>query len=172
LTGKGWFAILPGPRTDARQSRSTGEQGCSLAGAFFPLASADMTPAEPAPSPHLPCSPQRVLIVDRSCESREVLRFALERRGVEVLEAEQAEAGLDLLRDQRPQIVVLDLEVAGEDEQTTFDKFDRAAESHAGRMILGKLGMPGDGSRIRAFVNKPYHFAPLVHKIEELLAGR
>jgi DNA-binding NtrC family response regulator len=103
---------------------------------------------------------------------REVLRFALERRGMEILEAEQAETGLDLLRRSHPDLVVLDLNVTDDEEQAMFDEFDRAAESHAGRMvILGKLEMPCELSQDRAFVAKPYHFAPLVHKIEEILGG-
>jgi CheY-like chemotaxis protein len=116
-------------------------------------------------------SPQQVLLVDRSAENREVLRIALERRGIQILEADEPAAGLNLLRDRRPGVVVLDLEVA-DDEESTFGQFDAAAESTAGRLvILGSLGASQENDRAPSFFAKPYHFAPLIHKIEELLAG-
>ena len=41
-----------------------------------------------------------VLIVDRSAESREVLRTLLERRGIRTLETNEAREGLQILRDE------------------------------------------------------------------------
>ena len=84
--------------------------------------------------------------------------------------SEEPAAGLDLLRAQRPGVVVLDLEAA-EDQEAALGEFDTAAESVAGRLvILGSLGAPGDSQHRPSFFSKPYHFAPLIHKIEELLA--
>ncbi len=112
-----------------------------------------------------------VLIVDPSAESREVLRFALERRGVRILEAEEAERGLDLLRRRRPHVVVLDLETDDE-EDDTFGAFDRATGMNAGRLVvLGRLGSRSASQDSTRVFSKPYHFAPLIHKIEELLAA-
>src|ERR1700676_2391032 len=51
-----------------------------------------------------------VLIVDRSAESREVLRTALELRGVQIFEAARADDGLALARQHRPDMIVLDLD--------------------------------------------------------------
>jgi CheY-like chemotaxis protein len=123
-----------------------------------------MTSINPHASP-------RVLLVDPSEETRAVLRFALERRGIEILEAEEPKAGLDLLRRRHPEVVVLDLDTSG-DEDTIYHEFDEAAESHAGYLvILGKLRDSAGPSDLRRCFAKPYHFAPLIHKIEELLAG-
>ena len=56
--------------------------------------------------------PQRkVLIVDRSEENQEVLRTALERRGLRILAASRARQGMDLARAYRPDLIVLDLEL-------------------------------------------------------------
>jgi DNA-binding response OmpR family regulator len=114
---------------------------------------------------------QQVLLVDRSAENREVLRFALRRRGFEILEADEPAAALNLLRERRPEVVVLDLEIA-DDQESTFGEFDAAAESTAGQLvILGSLGACDDAGHASSFFAKPYHFAPLIHRIEELLAG-
>ena len=53
---------------------------------------------------------QRVLIVDQSPESREVLRTALERQGTEILEACRPRQGLEMVRTHQPDVIVLDLE--------------------------------------------------------------
>lgn len=154
------------------ESRIPGEQGRSPAGVFCldqptsmpPRDSSSLLPSTESPTP-------RVLLVDHSPDNREVLRVALERRGAEILEAAEIEAGLDLLRRRRPDVIVLDLEIAEGDEEATLHEFDHAAESHAARLvILGTARRSGDEAEPASFFAKPYHFGPLVHKIEELLA--
>jgi response regulator RpfG family c-di-GMP phosphodiesterase len=112
-----------------------------------------------------------VLIVDQSPENREVLRFALARRGVEILEADETNQGLELLQLRRPRVVVLDLEGETDEAQATFDQFDAATERHCGRLVvLGKLHSFDGSEGVASGFAKPYHFAPLILKIEELLA--
>ena len=53
-----------------------------------------------------------VLIVERSAETREVLRTALERDGIEIWEATRADRGLELVRQHHPQVIVLEVEIA------------------------------------------------------------
>ena len=52
----------------------------------------------------------RVLIVDRSRESREVLRTLLERRGATTIEADRPEQAVQLADSLRPDLIVLDAE--------------------------------------------------------------
>ena len=110
-----------------------------------------------------------VLIVDRSEETREVLQTVLERRGVRTLAAGKAETGLELARRHRPDLIVLDLE--------SWDAGVPPAFCRAGNMSLiwcfwaaceAQRGWPPKGE----FVPKPYHYAPLIRRIEELLGGQ
>ncbi len=55
---------------------------------------------------HLP----RVLIVDESAESREVLRTLLERHGATTIEADRPEQAVQLADSFRPDLIVLDAE--------------------------------------------------------------
>jgi hypothetical protein len=159
------------PHTDARRKPEHERTWTFARRPVFPADAAAMPQPVPTPTPPLSAPTPRVLIVDQSEETREVLRFALERQGVEILEAGEAAAGLDLLRQGRPKVVVLDLDVAP-DAETTYHEFNQAAVSHSGQMvILGKLGLSADAPHDRPFFAKPYHFAPLIHKIEELLIG-
>ncbi|HWB08226.1 MAG TPA: hypothetical protein VG826_03335 [Pirellulales bacterium] len=110
-----------------------------------------------------------VLVVDPLDETHEVLRTALSDRGVDVLGTHDSARGLALARQHRPHLIVLDLE-ADSASSTLADRF--ASEAADRRLvILGSAkrdtGHP-DGCQVLA---KPYHYAPLIRKIEELLAA-
>jgi DNA-binding response OmpR family regulator len=111
----------------------------------------------------------RVLIVDRSQESREILRAALERRGMRIFEAQAAGEGLELVESQRPDLILLDVDGAEQEAPNHPRQLALAADQQATPIIvLGTVRRaalaPGE------FVRKPYHYAPLIRKIEALLA--
>jgi DNA-binding response OmpR family regulator len=119
----------------------------------------------------LHASRHRVLIVDRSRDSREVLRVALERRGIQIFEAAGARQGVELAQQHRPEVIVLDLEGDAADDEQMRDQFEAASRDHHASLVL--LGQSRRGERIlpqERIVPKPYHYAPLVHTIEQLLA--
>lgn len=111
---------------------------------------------------------QSVLIVDCSEESREVLRTVLGRRGLRILEATEARQGLELARRHHPGVIVLDLETESADDATVRDQYDLQTRREGASLVV--LGRSVHSAPVRgAVVSKPYHFAPLVRKIEELL---
>ena len=117
-----------------------------------------------------------VLVVDPSEETREVLRTALARQGTEFLEAARADRGLEIARSHQPDVIVLDLECEPARAATVAEGFrDVSPEHPASVVILGTARQAqhgdfehslGDGQ----FVRKPYHYGPLIRKIEELLS--
>jgi CheY-like chemotaxis protein len=119
-----------------------------------------------------------VLIVDRSEETREVLKTALERRGVRILAASRAQRGLELARQHQPDLIVLDLEVDESAPEEVCAPFTEHAQGHHTPMVvLGSLRCSApvrEDGQAGEFVSKPYHYGPLIRKIEELLseAGR
>lgn len=109
-----------------------------------------------------------VLIVDPSEETREVLQTALERRGMRILSTNRAGQGLELAQQHHPDLIVLDLEVDGTESEDLSASFaEHSRHDHTALVMLGTV------RRNRApeaeFVSKPYHYGPLVRKIEELL---
>ena len=117
-----------------------------------------------------------VLIVDRSDESREVLRTVLARRGVQILEASGARAGLELCRRHHPEVVVLDLDSQAAGDETVQGEYQSQADTDSASLVmLGHEQRFDPASAVPApygrFVPKPYHYAPLVRTIEELLAA-
>ena len=117
--------------------------------------------------------PQSVLIVDRSEETREVLATVLGRRGVRTLSAAGGPQGLRLARDHHPDLIVLDLElfeVAGGDEGLSAEFAEQSRSDRAPLVLLGTARRSSPPLSEGEFVSKPYHYAPLIRKIEELLS--
>jgi CheY-like chemotaxis protein len=145
-----------------------------------------------------------VLIVDRSAESREVLKTALERRGMRIFEATDVENGVKLARQHRLDLIVLDLEASnlGDEISSGDANNDRIATDatmihresvfrpSAGDSAVAGLNFAGNasspptpmvllgvargrnclpGNRAEPFFAKPYHYGPLILKIEQML---
>jgi DNA-binding NtrC family response regulator len=118
----------------------------------------------------LPPPRHRVLIVDQSRDSRDVLRTALERRGIQIIEAAEARHGAALAREYHPEVIVLDLESESADDEQVRDQFDAASrDHHANLVVLGQSRRYEQALPKERIMSKPYHYAPLVHTIEQLL---
>lgn len=126
-----------------------------------------------------------VLIVDRSAESREVLRAVLEPRGLRILEANAAAEGLELARRYTPDVIVLDPELGRAPAAEVAGAFARQTARQATQLVVlgavrGKVNAPqaggllrrvDSGSQAEQYLAKPYHYAPLIRRIEALLAN-
>jgi CheY-like chemotaxis protein len=113
----------------------------------------------------------QVLIVDAADETRVVLQTALERLGLRTLAASQAKEGLALAQKHRPELIVLDLEIDGSSPDEIADRF--ASQSQSGQTSLVLLGTMRRSQPIPQgeYVAKPYHYGPLIRKIEEILSA-
>ncbi|MEK6247640.1 MAG: response regulator [Planctomycetales bacterium] len=115
------------------------------------------------------CEP-KVLVVDQSEDSRAVLRTALEKRGVSILEASRTAEGLTLARQHQPDLVVLDLDQDKESSDEICGKFaQESSDTSPTLIVLGTARRQVRGEH--EFVTKPYHYSNLVDRIEKLLAG-
>ena len=114
-----------------------------------------------------------LLIVDQSAETREVLRTALECSTTRILEANRADRGLQMVHEHHPDVVVLDLEIDGPAAaEAIAADFDAATQAqHTPVVVLGSARRRQRRGESWQFVNKPYHYGPLIRKIEALLDG-
>lgn len=123
-----------------------------------------------------------VLIVDPSEETREVLQTVLERRGVRIFSAGRAKQGLELARNHHPDLIVLDVELEFDDpnngqagsnnpENRCNPFADPSRADQTPLVMLGTVRRSVDGLPEGEFVAKPYHYGPLIRRIEELLAA-
>jgi DNA-binding response OmpR family regulator len=109
------------------------------------------------------------LVVDPTAETREILRTALEQRGLLTMGASRAEYALAMAREHQPDLIVLDLEAdASPGEHWTSEMARQSRLGDTPLVILGTArGRKSLGGE--QFVAKPYHYGPLIRKIESLL---
>lgn len=122
---------------------------------------------------------RRVLVVDDDAAARRMLRRLLERRGYEVREQGDGRSGLEELRRDAPDIVLLDLRMPG--ELSGFDvaaklKSDPATSSVPLVIVSASVQLDAR-TAIReigcdAFVEKPVDFDELLATIEGLIGPR
>ena len=117
----------------------------------------------------------RILIVDDEADLVSVLRIGLEIEGFEVIAASDGEEGLRKAREDRPELVVLDLMLPKLDGYRVCRalKFD---ERYRGLPIVILSARSGEQDRrlafdmgADAFVSKPYDMAALVKLIRARL---
>jgi DNA-binding NtrC family response regulator len=114
--------------------------------------------------------PARVVIVDDSADSREVFHTLLERRGVASLEVSGAREGLELVRRHQPEVVILDLDAGGAQDEHLQEEFEAATRaSSTALVVLGKARRYQKALPYGQVIAKPYHYEPLIRTIERLL---
>ena len=113
--------------------------------------------------------PGSVLIVDASDDSREVLRTILSKRGVQIFEAREENTGLAIAKTEHPKVIVVDIDAPTNDLAVCDELAEQADIDRASGVLLGSI-RHWKGTTPREIVRKPYHFAPLIRKIEALLA--
>jgi DNA-binding response OmpR family regulator len=111
-----------------------------------------------------------VLIVDPSEENRDILRTALERKGVRIHVAGGRDQGAVLARKHQPSLIVLDLEVAENASEGLCGSLgEPSAQGSPSIVVLGTCRRARQTLPSGEFVSKPYHYGPLIRRIEELL---
>lgn len=111
--------------------------------------------------------PASVLIVDSTGETSEVLRTVLERKGLRILAAKEADEGLALVREHQPSVTILDLEAERAEDSSLCQTYDH--ETNANLVVLGRLPRESGAVPRHRVVAKPYHYAPLIRTIESLV---
>jgi len=115
----------------------------------------------------------RVLIVDASRESRDILRTLLDRQGTEILETAQVQEATAIADRQQPDLIVCDAD--GDRSPAKWATRRLACQASRSAIPIVVLGtVRRDFSPLPGWdlVAKPYHYAPLIRKIEKLLGNR
>lgn len=111
----------------------------------------------------------KVLIVEDNPANMKLAIFLLESAGHTVLSATNAEAGLTLARNERPNLILMDIQLPGMDGLEAIVLLKREDATRAIPVIaLTALAMKGDEERIRAAGCDGYIAKPL--RYQEFLA--
>lgn len=118
----------------------------------------------------------RILVVEDNAANMKLAALLLTNAGHEVLRAADAETGLALAREQRPDLVLMDMQLPGMDgmEATALLKRDPAT-SAIPVIALTAMAMKEDQENARAagcddYIAKPLRYQQLYSAIDALLA--
>lgn len=112
----------------------------------------------------------RVLIVDESADSREVLATLLARHGVATIEARRPGQAIQLANLHQIDLIVFDADSDPTEKGTGADDLTAAADrSGTPIVVLGTVSRAKYSAPTGQFLAKPYHYRQLIHKIEGLL---
>ena len=118
----------------------------------------------------------RVLVVEDNPANMSLAVFLLESAGHSVLSASDAEAGLQLARDETPDLILMDIQLPGMDGLEAIGLLKANEATRAIPVIaLTALAMKGDEQRIRAagcegYIAKPMRYQDFLSAITTHLA--
>jgi CheY-like chemotaxis protein len=118
----------------------------------------------------------RVLVVDDSVDERQMLAFALELHGAEVVTAASVERALDVIADERPDVLVSDVCLPRADGFRLIEAVRRRSPGAGGRIpaiAMAGWSAPSDHGRaidagFQVFLRKPIALDTLVAVISSL----
>ena len=117
----------------------------------------------------------RILVVEDQADNRRILRDLLTSVGYEILEAVTGDEGVTLAITQRPDLILMDVQLPGIDgyEATRRIKADPATRTIP-IIAVTSYALSGDEAKARAagcddFVPKPYSPRELLAKIRKFL---
>jgi two-component system cell cycle response regulator DivK len=117
----------------------------------------------------------KVLVVEDNPANMTLATFLLKSAGHSVLSATDAESGLTLARSERPDLILMDIQLPGMDglQATALLKADEATRAIP-VIALTALAMKGDEERIRAagcdgYIAKPLAYREFLATISNLL---
>jgi CheY-like chemotaxis protein len=120
----------------------------------------------------------KILLVEDNEMNRDMLRRRLQKRGHEVVVAENGQDGIESARSELPAIILMDLSLPDVDGWEATRRLKAAPETrHIPILALTAHAMPWDAQRARdagcdAFGTKPLDFEWLLAEIDGLLVGR
>jgi two-component system, cell cycle response regulator DivK len=117
-----------------------------------------------------------ILVVEDDEKSRRLLKDVFEHQGYAVMETDQAEIGLELIRKSRPRLVVMDIHLPGMSGLDALNVI-RAEPAIAATPVIAVTAsvMGNDRDRIRnagfdAFEPKPINLKNLLSTVTKLVA--
>jgi two-component system, cell cycle response regulator DivK len=119
---------------------------------------------------------KRILVVEDQPDNRQILRDLFESTGYEIVEAEDGQAGVVAAKAQRPDLILMDIQLPVMDgyEATRRIKADPDLQAIP-IIVVTSYALSGDDVKARAagcdgYVTKPFSPRALLAKVKEYLA--
>ena len=120
---------------------------------------------------------QRILVVEDQQDNRQILRDLLTSANFEVIEAADGETGLTAAAAQRPDLILMDIQLPGIDGYEATRRLKADTALHAIPIIIvTSYALAGDDDKARAagcdaYISKPYSPRQLLAKVREYLSA-
>jgi len=121
---------------------------------------------------------EKILIVDDNRPSRDLIRAILKKVHCNVVEATHGQEALDLMQQERPDLVLLDIDMPGLDGLAVIKKI-REDTSLADLPVVAVTAFAMEGDREKgmaagftAYLTKPVRAAILRQQVQQLLGER
>ncbi|MDB5327274.1 MAG: response regulator receiver protein [Phycisphaerales bacterium] len=119
----------------------------------------------------------KILIVEDNEENRDSLKRRLERRGFQVLLAEDGQKGIDCAATEKPDLILMDMNMPVLDGWEATRRI-KAQPELAGTPVIALTAHAMNGDRERAieagctdYHTKPIEFPKLLAQLESILGG-
>jgi two-component system cell cycle response regulator DivK len=113
-----------------------------------------------------------VLVVEDNLQNLKLATLVLQKAGYAVLSAASGEAGLRIAREERPELVLMDVQMPGMDGLTVTKLLRGSPETAKMKVIaLTALAMKGDAERILSagfdgYLAKPFQYHELIDLVK------
>jgi two-component system cell cycle response regulator DivK len=117
-----------------------------------------------------------ILVIEDNPHNLKLAQLVLQKSGHAVLLAGGGEEGLRLARAQRPDLILMDVQMPGMDGLAVTRLLKQGRDTgHIKVVALTALAMKGDAERILAagcdaYLAKPYHYNELIAVVDRALA--
>jgi two-component system, cell cycle response regulator DivK len=114
-----------------------------------------------------------ILIVEDNPKNLKLIRDLLQFKGYQTIEAETAEAGIDLARERRPALILMDIQLPGMDGREAMKTLKAdGATSEIPIIALTASAMKGDREALLAEGFDGYIAKPIdIKEVPEVVAG-
>ncbi len=115
-----------------------------------------------------------VLVVDDTAVLRKIIKFNLQKAGYTVEEAVDGYDGLEKVKDNKPDLILLDLMMPRLDGFGFLEKIKNGENKDIPIVVLTAKGSKEDIDRVKSlgandFMNKPFSPKDLIQKVGEML---
>jgi two-component system, cell cycle response regulator DivK len=121
---------------------------------------------------------KKILIVEDKPASRELLRTVLEQQGYGVVEAEDGEQALIRVREEVPDLVLMDLQIPARNGYDVLREMRKDSRlNHVPVVAVTANAMPEDQDKVLAagftgYIAKPVALARLREEVNRILGGK
>src|SRR5262249_43923583 len=119
---------------------------------------------------------KRILVVEDQADNRRILRDLLTSAGYEIIEAENGQEALDVVARERPNLILMDIQLPVLDGYEATRRIKADPELRAIPIIvITSYALSGDESKARAagcdaYVTKPFSPRAVLAKIREYVS--